>query len=78
MPRRVAPSRARGLKRHHALNALTHGEVAPSRARGLKRGYVIRPFYDFQVAPSRARGLKLRWHRWMEPCASSRPHGRVD
>ncbi|CEI15968.1 conserved hypothetical protein [Xanthomonas citri pv. citri] len=66
------------MKRHHALNALTHGEVAPSRARGLK--HVENDGLDVIVcvAPSRARGLKLRWHRWMEPCASSRPHGRVD
>ncbi|CEE39050.1 hypothetical protein XAC9322_720069 [Xanthomonas citri pv. citri] len=78
MPRRVAPSRARGLKRHHALNALTHGEVAPSRARGLERGYVIRPFYDFQVAPSRARGLKLIEPKDHFAGRLSRPHGRVD
>ncbi|CEE53063.1 hypothetical protein XACJK48_7590010 [Xanthomonas citri pv. citri] len=66
------------MKRHHALNALTHGEVAPSRARGLK--HVENDGLDVIVcvAPSRARGLKLdhMFSLWEE--GTSRPHGRVD
>ncbi len=58
--RKVAPSRARGLKLVQRLRHLDVGLVAPSRARGLKPNTCGQNNFWNPVAPSRARGLKLR------------------
>ena len=55
---KVAPSRARGLKRRPMTQRYSTPVVAPSRARGLKPHHWVRSTISHSVAPSRARGLK--------------------